>query len=149
MTIHIDYDRKAKQYTWLDEASGEIVSAPSGKAHRAQLWKTAVALTDPDLYAAARSIIEKHPQLERVTWKAVELVVNDAVEVYPMPRGGVAAMVDGSDEYGRYALELTEYGLTCQCIHFQDGHAPLTETGSRYCKHILAYHLWAITRAEW
>ena len=145
--IEITYDHREKLYTWINPNSGEILTAPAKR--KQDLFRAAVAILDPDLARAANSIIEQHPQLERVTWKAVELVAYDRIEVFPVPRNGIAAMVESSDEYGRYALEMTEYGLTCQCIHFQDGHAPLTETGSRYCKHILAYHLWGITRAEW
>ena len=145
--IDITYDRAEKIYKWTDPTSGEILTAPAKQ--KQELFRAAVAILDSDLAQAAEGIIKAHPQLERVTWRAVELVAYDMIEVYPVARNGVAAMVASSDEYGRYAIEATAYGLTCQCAHFQDGHAPLTQSGSRYCKHILAYHLWGITRAEW
>jgi hypothetical protein len=145
--IEITYDRTEKLYKWIDPHSGEVLTAPARQ--KGSLFRAAVCILDPDLYAAAEKVIEKYPQLERVTWRAVELVAKDAIEVYPAQRGGVAAMVDSSDEFGRYAIEATAHGLTCQCEHFQGMHAPLTESGSRYCKHIIAYHLWLHTRAEW
>ena len=145
--IEITYDRQEKLYKWIDPNSGEILTAPARQ--KEILFRAAVGILDPDLTTAAESLIDDHPQLERVTWKAVELVAYDRLEVFPTPRSGVVAMVASSDEFGRYAIEQTAHGLTCQCIHFQDMHAPLTESGSRYCKHIMAFHLWGIVRAEW
>ena len=147
MNLEITYDRTEKIYKWIDPTSGQILTAPAKQ--KQDLFRAAVAILDPDLADAAEHIIKQHPQLERVTWRAVELVAKDALEVFPAYRDGVAAMVDSSDEYGRYAIEATAHGLTCQCEHFQGMHAPLTETGSRYCKHIIAYHLWLQVRAEW
>lgn len=145
--IEITYDRTEKLYKWIDPNSGEILTAPARQ--KDILFRAAVGILDPDLTEAAESIITEHPQLERVTWKAVELVAHDRLEVFPTPRAGVVAMVAGSDEFGRYAIEQTAHGLTCQCVHFQDGYAPLTASGSRYCKHLIAYQLWLIVRAEW
>ena len=144
--IEITYDRKERIYKWIDPESGEVLTAPSKR--KGELFRAAVGMLEPDLYAAAGRIIEKHPQLERVTWRAVELVASDAVEVFPGGRAGVVAMVASSDDFGRYAISTTEYGPTCQCVHFQDGYAPITETGSRYCKHILAYQLYLVTRED-
>ena len=145
--IEITFDRSERLYKWIDPTSGEVLTAPAKE--KEMLFRAAVGILDPDLYKAAEAAIERHPQLERVTWRAVELVAREKIEVYPGLRGSVAAMVDSSDEYGRYAIEHTKYGLTCQCEHFQGGYAPLTESGSRCCKHIVAYHLWLHTRAEW
>lgn len=146
MNLEITYDRTEKKYKWVDPNSGEILTAPAKQ--KQELFRAAVAILDPELYATAEQIIERHPQLERVTWRGVELVAANAVEVFPVPRAGVAGMVASSDEFGRYAIESTAYGLTCQCVHYQDGHAPLTDTGSRYCKHLIAYHLYLVTRED-
>ena len=145
--IDITYDRTEKTYKWTDPNSGEVLTAPARQ--KESLFRAAVGILDPELTAAAEDIIKRHPQLERVTWKAVSLVAHDMIEVFPAPRSGVVAMVASSDEFGRYAVEQTAHGLTCQCVHFQDGYAPLIESGSRYCKHLIAYRLWLIVRAEW
>ena len=148
MTIQIDYDRKEKLYKWVEPDTGQIFTAPAGAQNKAELWQTAVALFDPDLYAAAERIITKHPQLERVTWRAVELVINEAVEVYATPQGNVKAMVQSSDAYGRYAITNDNGYVSCQCQHFQND-APMTSSGRQYCKHILAMHLWKVAKAPY
>jgi hypothetical protein len=145
--IDITYNRQAKEYEFVNPETGELHTAPA-KA-KADLFRAAVAMLDPELFAAAERVIARHPQLERVTWRAVELVANDAVEVYPAPRGAVVAMVEASDGLGRYAVETGEYGHTCQCEHFTSFAAPVTESGARFCKHILAFRLWLQVRAEW
>lgn len=144
--LDINYDRKDKVYKWTDEESGEILTAPSGNKH--ELFKAAVGLLDPGLYDAAHRVIEKHPQLERVTWKAVELVTNGDVEILPEPKDGVEAMVmSQSDEYGRYAVTNDNGYYVCQCQHFANN-APITESGNRYCKHILGMYLFKVTHED-
>jgi uncharacterized Zn finger protein len=138
MNIDIVYDRSEKEYQWITP-DGEIVSAPAKS--KAELFRQAVAILDPQLDAAVREIIEVDPQLERVVWRGAELVITGGVEVQTPPQGDVVALVASGDEYGRYALEASEHGLTCQCVHFADGYAPLAQTGNRVCKHIAAYWL--------
>jgi hypothetical protein len=144
--IAIEYDRKDRVYRWTDPDSGECFSFPPKQKSAA--FQFAVSMLDPDLFAAARRIIENHPQLERVSWRAVELVANEAVEVFAVPRDNVLAMVHSSDGYGRYAVQTEDGYLTCQCQHFTSYAAPMTETGSRYCKHIVAMHLWRVVRED-
>ena len=145
--LDIQYDRSAREYRFTDPDSGEILTAPSGQKH--QLFKAAVGLLDPALYDAALRVIENNPQLERVTWKAVEIITSDGVEVFPEPRGDVQAMViSQSDEYGRYAVSTEDGYYACQCEHWQSFAAPITQQGNRYCKHILAMYLWRVTRED-
>lgn len=144
--IEITYDRKERVYKWIDPDSGEILTAPAKQ--KAELFRAAVGMLEPNLYKSAERITERHLQLERITWKAVEIVANNGVEIFPGAHNGVAAMVDSSDGFGRYAIISTEYGPTCQCAHFQEGYAPLTESGARYCKHIMAYQLHLTTRED-
>lgn len=144
--IDITYDRRERIYKWESE-DGQVLTAPSGR--KAELFQAAVAMLDPALFAAASQIIEVHPQLERVVWKAVEIVVDDGVEVFPGMQEDVYAMVESSDGYGRYAIGNDNGYMTCQCEHFQSFAAPITESGNRYCKHILAYHLALLTRSEY
>jgi hypothetical protein len=103
-------------------------------------------MLDPDLYAAAERMIANQPQLERVVWKGVELVINEAVEVYAVPHNTVLAMVDSSDGYGRYAIENINGHISCQCESWQGLTAPLTTGGRRVCKHVSAMYLWNFTR---
>lgn len=144
----IVYNRSARRYEWTDPDSGEVLTAPAGPQNRADLFRAVVGMLDPDLYAAAERMIAKQPQLERVVWKAVELVVNEAVEVYAVPHNTVLAMVDSSDGYGRYAVETIGGHIQCQCEHWQGLMAPLTTSGRRVCKHIAAMYLWNFTREE-
>lgn len=147
MLDQIIYNRSARQYEFVDPESGEIFAAPSGQ--KAQLFQVMVSMLDPDLFAAVSQIVERHPQLERVGWKAVEIVTSNGVEVFEGMRGNVYGMVDSSDGMGRYAITNEDGYTSCQCEHFQSFAAPMTESGNRYCKHILAYHLHLVTRAEY
>ncbi len=61
MLDQIIYNRTDKRYEWTDPDSGEILTAPS--KHKHELFKTAVAMLDPDLYQVATSMIDQHPQL--------------------------------------------------------------------------------------
>ena len=142
--IDINYNRQEKQYEWKEPESGEIFTFPAKQKHMA--FRFAVSMLDSELYAAAERLIEEHPQLERVTWRAVELVCANAIEVFPAPVSGVVAMVSSSDGYGRYAIEQHDAGYSCQCEHFTSLAAPLTQTGERYCKHLVAYRLHLRTR---
>lgn len=144
--IQIEYDRKAKQYRWEDLESGQVLTAPSGQ--KFQLFQAVVSMLDPDLYAAANRIIEAHPQLERGVWKAVEIVASEGVENFAGMKGDVYAMVDSSDGFGRYAITNEDGYMACQCENFQSFAAPMTQSGNRYCKHILAYQLHLATREE-
>lgn len=144
--INIEYDRRDKVYKWTEPESGEVFEFPNGPKGKEQARQFVISMLDPDLHKAATGIIEKHPQLERVTWKAVEIVIENGVEL--LMSGNVQAMVNSSDGYGRYAITSDNGYTACECEHFQSFSAPLTEQGNRYCKHILAYHLWLTCRAE-
>jgi hypothetical protein len=146
--LDINYNRSDRQYEWVDPDSGEIFTFPRGKQGKVEAFHFAISMLDPELYQAAQRLIEQHPQLERVTWKAVELVCGEAVEVFDVPQGNVQAMMDSSDGYGRYAITTTDGYYECQCEHWKSLAAPLTEQGNRYCKHILAMYLWRVTREE-
>ncbi len=142
--IDINYNRQDKQYEWIEPESGELFTFPAKQKHMA--FRFAVSMLDSDLYEAAERLIADHPQLERVTWRAVELVCANGIEVFPAPVAGVVAMVDSSDGYGRYAIEQHEAGYSCQCEHFTSLAAPMTQSGERYCKHLVAYRLYLRTR---
>ena len=122
--IDINYNRQDKRYEWIEPESGELFTFPAKQKHMAFCF--AVSMLDSNLYEAAERLIEEHPQLERVTWRAVELVCASGIEVFPAPLGNVVAMVDSSDGYGRYAIEQHEAGHSCQCEHFTSLAAPLT-----------------------
>lgn len=47
----IQYDRSGRQYTWTDPESGLILSAPAKQ--KGELFRAAVSMLDPELYAAA------------------------------------------------------------------------------------------------
>jgi hypothetical protein len=146
MIAQITYNRSERRYEFLDTDSGEMLTAPSG--HKHELFKAAVGLLDPDLYDAAHRVIEKHPQLERITWKAVEIVTAGGVEILAEPKEGAEAMVASqSDQYGRYAVTNDNGYYMCQCEHFATN-APITQSGSRYCKHIVSMYLYRVTREE-
>lgn len=145
MTIKIDYDRKERQYNWIDPDSGEMFAFPSGQKHEA--FKFAVSMLEPDLHTAAALIIQDTPQIERIVWKAVELVVNGSVDVYDTAQNGIIAMVASSDQYGRYAIQETDYGHTCNCISFTD-YPQYDQLGNVHCKHTLAVKLHGVARSE-
>ena len=145
--IDITYDRSQKIYIWTDPTTGEVLTAPSGAANKASLFQAAVAMLEPELYATAIALIDKNPQLERVTWKGVEIVCRNGVDAFAAPENGVVAMVTSSDGYGRYAISQTDSGYECQCGHFQDLAAPVT-MGGRWCKHVTAYRLYLRVRED-
>ena len=145
--IDITFDRSEKLYKWTDPQTGEVITAPA--KCRGDLFRAAVGMLDPDLYAAAGRMIAKNPQLERVAWRAVELIVGDGVEILAGAPGGVWAMVASSDGYGRYAITSDESGFdVCQCEHYATFAAPMTATGRRVCKHIAAARLYLATRED-
>lgn len=146
MTIQIDYDRSERVYKWIEPDSGQIFTFPPRQKGAALQF--AVSMLDPELFDAAGRVIANQPQLERVTWRAVELVCNNAVTVFDVPRGNVEAMIESSDGYGRYAITNDNGHMVCQCEHWQSMAAPLTQSGRRYCKHILALYLWRVTRED-
>lgn len=141
MLIEITYDRKQKEYQWVDPNSGEILTAPP--KCKGDLFRAAVGLLDPSLYEAVITLSEKHPQLERIAWKAAEIVVSNGVEILGDENLAVLARVASSDGMGRYAVE---YSNSCNCEHFVSQAAPMTSAGHCYCKHILAAHLYLRTR---
>lgn len=136
----ITYDRKARQYLAIHPDTGEIIETFPPK-HRHEAFLYLVSLFEPELYRLAGNIIERHPQLERVTWKAVEIVVNRGVELVTPPVDNVLAKVSSSDGYGRYAVTVESGYVSCQCEHWQSFAAPVTASGARYCKHIIAWKL--------
>ena len=143
--LDITYDRKEKQYKWIHPDNGEIHTAPSGRKH--DLFKAAVAMLDDDLFTAAIHWIGHTPQLERVIWKGVDIVASNKLDVYDMPQHDLVAMVDSSDEYGRYAIQLENGRHTCQCIAFKE-HPQYDENGRIWCKHLAAVHLYQVARSD-
>ena len=141
MLIDITYDRKQKEYQWTDPNSGEILTAPS--KCKGDLFRAAVGLLDPALYDAVEAVASKHPQLERVAWKAAEIVVSNGVEILGDDNLAVLAQVASSDGLGRYAVE---HDYSCNCEHYTSLAAPMTSSGRRYCKHGLATALYLKTK---
>ena len=143
--IEITYQRKAKEYQWTDPTSGEILTAPSGQKH--ELFKTVVGMLEPDLYTAAINWIDRTPQLERIIWKAVQLVIENKVEMFTPPKGDIIAMVDGSDQYGRYCIQHTTEQNICGCVSFRE-FPNYDERGFIWCKHLAAVRLANVARSE-
>lgn len=146
MTLNLHYNNSTRVYNWTNPLSGEIMSFPA-KA-KGEATKFIISLLHPKLYQAATRLIEKQPQLERVTWKAVEIVANQGVELKGDglgSNGRLAAMVESSDGMGRYAIEIDNGFYTCQCEHWISFTAPVAASGNRYCKHIIASYLARIT----
>ena len=144
MLDKITYNRSEKRYEFVDHESGEILTAPAKMKH--ELFKAVVGLLDPDLFDAAHRIIENNPHLERLVWKATGKVIEGGVEVFPEPVNGVEAMVISSDQWGRYSIINDNGYYACNCPAFSEMYAPITESGGRYCSHILAYRLYLRTR---
>lgn len=142
MTLNLHYNPSARVYNWTNPLSGEIMSFPA-KA-KGEATKFIISLLHPKLYQAVTRLIDKQPQLERVAWKAVDIVINDGVEL--RGDGRLLAMVASSDGLGRYAVEVDSGFYSCQCEHWTSFAAPVTESGNRYCKHILAMYLARIVR---
>ena len=107
--IDINYNRQDKQYEWIEPESGELFTFPAKQKHMA--FRFAVSMLDSDLYEAAERLIEERPQLERVTWRAVELVCANAIGVFPAPVAGVVAMVESSDGYGVRGQSTNSFGV--------------------------------------
>ncbi len=143
--VNIEYNRSAREYKWTDPDSGLILSAPSKQ--KGELFRAAVSMLDPDLYAAATQLISKNPHFERITWRAVELVINNSIETFPAAVDGTLAMVEASDGMGRYAVYHDEAGyMACQCESYKSFDAPLTTSGHRLCKHIVGFLLYQRTQ---
>jgi hypothetical protein len=138
----IEYDRSGREYQVIDLESGEITEKFPSKA-KGEAFRFAVELFEPPLFAAAMRMIDKYPYMERVVWRAVELVINNAVEVFDVPQGNVIAMVESSDGMGRYAIA---HDYSCQCEHFTSFAAPMTDSGRVVCKHVGATYLWRVAR---
>jgi hypothetical protein len=143
--IAIDYNRSARRYEWTEPESGEILTAPSGAAGKAQLFQAALSILDPDLADAAVRWINDEPYLERTVWKGAEIVANSGVELFPTD-GRLLAKVISSDGYGRYSITNQDGYTVCECTHYQDGGAPLDANGQKTCKHIAALRLHLRTR---
>jgi hypothetical protein len=140
MTDLITYNRSDRVYEVVHPHTGEIVERfPSKARHEALMYL--IALFEPELYQAVQRIITRNPQFERRVWKAAELVMTGQVEILGVPVNNVVGKVAASDGYGRYNVALESGYLTCECADFVDAAAPLTESGARYCKHLLAYRL--------
>ena len=140
MMIDIVYDRSNRLYKWEHPESGEVLTAPSGKQNKAELYQQVIGMLDPELYAAAVRRIKDEPSLERVIWRGVELVANSRVETCP-GSGELIAKVGSSDEYGRYSITVEGGYLACQCPHLQEIQAPYASSGQRVCKHLAAFTL--------
>jgi hypothetical protein len=143
--LDITYDRTQRQYEWTNPDSGETLTAPCGAANKADLFKQAVALLDPDLYQAAVHWLEDEPSLERILWRGVELVTKSAVETL-LDAGLTVAKVASSDQYGRYSITIEDGYLACECPHWRDMNAPYASNGQRVCKHLAAFTLHQRTR---
>lgn len=133
----IEYDRSGREYQVIDLDSGEIAETFPAK-HKGAAFRFAIEFFAPELFAVAVDRCEKYPQYERMIWKACGLVVNGGVEVFPGPTDGIYAMVESSDQLGRYCITHMEGEMACNCAAFTEGYAPYTETG-RVCSHLLAY----------
>jgi hypothetical protein len=143
----ITYNRSARNYNIIHPETGKIVeSFPAGHKHEAFLYT--VSLFEPELFQAAQQVIDRHPQLERRTWKAVTKIIDGAVEIIPAPTDGVYATVASSDGMGRYNITNIDGYWACDCIDFTGFSAPMTDTGSRFCTHRIAYHLYLKTKAD-
>ena len=144
-TIEITYNRQDKKYNWIDD-NGVIYSFPAKQKHEA--FKFAVSMLEPDLYQAATLIIENTPQIERLVWKAVQLVTDGKVEILTNPVNGVVAMVDSSDEFGRYAITQDVDQKHCNCISFTQ-YPQYDQHGTIHCKHTLATRLSLVARTDY
>ena len=142
--INITYNRSAKQYEWIDPQSGEVFTFESGKANKAAAWRFALSMLDPDLHDAAQRWADETPQLERVIWKGAEIVATGGVE----EKSSTLHMVASSDGYGRYAVQMTDHGYTCQCMSFVEN-PQYDQHANKFCKHIAAVVLHAVARAEY
>jgi hypothetical protein len=143
MFPQITYNRKMKRYEYL-HPDGGFLTAPSGASNKDQLFQTVISMLDPNLYEAAERVVGNQPLLERVTWKAVALVAQDVVSAHM--QGDIVAMVAAADGMGRYAIQETDDYFTCQCVNFVNYDAPMTGSGQRYCKHIMAWRLYQKAR---
>ena len=144
MTIQIDYDRSERNYKWVDPESGEVFTFPSGKENKAAAWRFALSMLDSDLHDAAQRWADETPQIERLIWKGAELVATGGVD----EKSATLHMVASSDSFGRYAVEQSDHGHTCQCISYTD-HPQYDQHGNTFCKHIAAVVLHAVARAEY
>jgi hypothetical protein len=135
----ITYNRSAKQYEFVDQESGEILTAPSG--HKHELFKSMLGMLEPELWQTVHNWLEDEPYLERILWRAAELVASNGVETFP-GEGSLLAMVQSSDQYGRYAVTIEDGYIACECPFYQEGNAPLDSNGQRTCKHSAAFHLY-------
>ena len=148
MLANVTYDRSDRVYAVAHPETGEVVETfPAGTHGRRQAFRAAVQLVDPEIYQRAGLIIAKHPHLEARVWKAAELVVHGRVwesdsDLY------VAAVESQSSEHGNYILTSDRRGLlSCDCLDFTDFTAPFTEGSLQaFCKHILAWKLYAATK---
>jgi len=143
-TVNIEYNRSTREYNWTDPESGLMLSVPAKQ--KGELFRAAVSMLDPDLYAAATRLITKNPHFERITWRAVEIVISNGVETFPAAVDGTLAMVNSSDGMGRYAVTNEEGYMACQCEHYASFDAPMSMSGHRFCKHIVAFLLYQRTR---
>lgn len=149
MLDQINYDRSGRCYKWVDPDSGEVFQFPAGQAGKRQAFQFVLGMLEPTLLTAVENLLHEHPYLERVAWKAAELVATGKVEVFATPQNGLLAMVESSDEFGRYAIQSQNGAITCQCYAFQEMTAPMTPTGAIMCKHKVAAHLWKVSRAPY
>lgn len=143
--LEITYDRNQRCYQWIHPTSGEVLTAPSGKQHKAALLQQVTALLDPELYEAAIRWIEDEPALERVIWRGVDLVASEGVETFPAA-DYLVAKVNSSDGYGRYAITIDNGYLACECPYWQELSAPYASNGHRVCKHLAALTLYQRVR---
>lgn len=146
-TVNIEYNRSTREYSWTDPESGLILCVPAKQ--KGELFRAAVSMLDPILYAAATKLIVNNPHLERAAWLAVQLVINNSIETFPAAVDGTLAMVESSDGMGRYAVYHDEAGyMACQCESYKSFDAPLTKSGHRLCKHIIGFLLYQRTRED-
>jgi hypothetical protein len=141
----LDYDRSGRKWNVIALGTGEIAETFPPKS-KAAAFRYAVERYEPELFAVAMRIIGDYPYLERVVWAGVRLVIEDAIEVFPAPVGNTLALVDSSDDDGRYAITWEDGYAACQCAYWQSMLAPLTDTGARVCKHIAGYRMYLRVR---
>lgn len=146
MLANVAYNRSDRVYTVTHPHTGDVELFPAGAHGRRQAFQTAVNMVDPELYQRAGLLVARHPHLESRVWKAVELVIADQVQDGDLRT--YVATVGSQSEYGNYTLTHDPHGrMTCDCVDFTDFTAPVVMGDTQaYCKHILAWQLYAATK---
>lgn len=133
----VSYNRKTRKWAAQNGSLiGEFASEEGGKKAAVQ---TAVRHENNNVFTAVAQIINKHPELEAMAWRAGRLVINGSV-LPPRPGNRVneVARVKSQSREQAYSIQQRGKMLVCGCEWFQYKKAPLLPSGQRYCTHILA-----------